>query len=110
MRRASLVATTATALFVSAVLAVSALAATKTISIGDDFFSPKSVSVSKGTTVKWVWRGKSSHNVTVKSGPVKFASKTQSKGSFSKKLAKAGTYKLYCTIHGTKQSLTIRVK
>jgi plastocyanin len=41
---------------------------------------------------------------------MKFASPTQSKGSFSKKLAKAGTYKLYCTIHGAAQSLTIRVR
>lgn len=110
MKRTGIAISAATALMVSAVLAVSAFAATKTITIRDNLFSPKSVSVSKGTTVKWVWRGNAPHNVTVKSGPIKFASKTQVKGTFSKKLAKTGTYKLYCTIHGSSQSLTIKVK
>jgi plastocyanin len=99
-----------TAVVVSVVLAVSAFAATKTISISDNVFSPKSVSVGKGTTVKWVWKGTSAHNVTVRSGPSRFSSPTQKKGSFSKKLSKAGTYKIYCTIHGAAQSLTIKVK
>ena len=110
MRRASVAICATAAVVASVVLAVSAFAATRTISIGDNFYSPKSLSVSKGTTVKWVWKGKSKHNVTVKSGPITFASKTQSKGSFSKKLAKAGTYRIYCTIHGTRQSLTIKVR
>lgn len=95
---------------VSALVAVSAYAATSTVTIKDDLFAPKSLSIAKGSTVKWVWKGKAAHNVTVKSGPVKFHSPTQAKGSFSKMLAKAGTYQIYCTIHGAKQSLTIKVK
>lgn len=98
------------ALVVSATLAVSAFAATKTVTIGDNFFSPKKVSVSKSSTVKWVWNGKNPHNVTVTSGPVKFASPTKKKGTFSKKLTKKGTYKIICTIHGRVQSLTIKVR
>lgn len=95
---------------VSALVAVSAYGATSTVTIKDDLFAPKSLSIVKGSTVKWVWKGKAAHNVTVKSGPVKFSSPTQKKGTFSKKLAKAGTYRIYCTIHGAKQSLTIKVK
>jgi plastocyanin len=98
-----------TAMTMSAVAAVTAYAAT-TVTIKDDLFAPKSLSISKGTTVKWVWKGSSPHNVTVKSGPAKFASPTQKNGTYSKRLAKAGTYRLYCTIHGAKQSMTIKVK
>jgi plastocyanin len=110
MQRPSVAIAALTALVVSAALAVSAFAATKTITIGDNFFKPKSVSVSKNSTVKWVWTGKSPHNVTVMSGPVKFKSPTQKTGTFSKKLTKKGTYKIICTIHGSVQSLTIKVK
>jgi plastocyanin len=90
-------------------LAVPALAATKSIALRDTFFSPKSVTVKKGTTVKWVWRGRLPHNVTVRKGPVKFHSSTKTKGSFSKKLTKRGTYRIVCTIHPG-MNLTLKVK
>jgi len=83
MQRPSIAITAITAV-VSVALAVSAFAATKTVTIGDNFFKPKSVSVSKSSTVKWVWKGKNPHNVTVTSGPVKFSSPTKQKGTFSK--------------------------
>jgi plastocyanin len=98
----------------SAALAVPAFAATKSVKIGDVFYVKKgaknpTVSVKAGTTVKWVWTGKTPHNVTVKSGPTKFASKIQTKGSFSQKLKK-GTYKIFCSVHGAAaQSMTIKV-
>jgi plastocyanin len=90
-------------------LAVPALAATKTLALRDTFFSPKSVTVKKGATVKWVWRGRLPHNVTVKKGPAKFHSRTMTKGSFAKKLTKRGTYRIVCTIHPG-MNLTLKVK
>lgn len=110
MQRPSIAIPALTAAVVSVALAVSAFAATKTVTIGDNFFKPKSVSVSKSSTVKWVWKGKNPHNVTVTSGPVKFSSPTKQKGTFSKKLAKKGTYKIICTVHGARQSLTVKVR
>jgi plastocyanin len=110
MQRPSIVICAITALVASAALSVSAFAATKTVTVGDIFFKPKTVTVSKGSTVKWVWKGQKQHNVTVQSGPVKFASPTQKTGSFSKKLKKKGTYKIICTVHGSVQSLTLKVK
>ena len=60
------------------VLAASALAATKTVKVGDVYFvkrgTPQTVTVSKGTTVKWTWVGNLPHNVKVTKGPVKFTS------------------------------------
>jgi plastocyanin len=96
-------------------VAAPALAATKTVKVGDIWFISKAknhgtVTAKVGDTVKWVWVGKMPHNVTVTSGPVKFKSKTQPKGTFSKKITKAGTYKVVCTVHGAKaQSMTLKV-
>jgi plastocyanin len=93
-----------------AALAVPALAAsTKTIKLGDNFFKPESTSVKKGTTVVWDWTGKAPHNVTVVSGPQKFRSKVQTSGTFTRKLTKAGTYKIVCTIHPG-MDLTLKVR
>jgi plastocyanin len=92
-----------------AVLAVPALAATKSVTVGDTFFKAKSITVSKGTTVKWVWRGKLPHDVKVKSGPAKFHSAVKTKGSYSKRLTRRGTYRIICTIHpNMKQTVTVR--
>ncbi|UGS35038.1 cupredoxin domain-containing protein [Capillimicrobium parvum] len=93
----------------AALVAVPAFAATKTAGLKDNSFVPKTMTVKKNTTVKWVWKGKAPHNVTVQSGPMKFRSNTQTSGSFSKKLTKKGTYKLHCTIHpGMDQTIKVR--
>lgn len=65
------------------------------ISVKDNFFSPKSKSVKKGSTVKWSWAGRAPHNVTFRSTH----SKTQTKGSFSLKFKNKGTFGYRCTIH-----------
>ena len=105
MKRTGIAISAATALMVSAVLAVSAFAATKTITIRDNLFSPKSVSVSKGTTVKWVWRGNAPHNVTFKK--LGEASDTTESGTFKLRFKQAGTYKYMCTVHGFKGKITV---
>ena len=113
MRR-PLVLLTAAAIATAAV-AVPALAATKSVKVGDDFFvkdgGVPTVTVKKNDTVKWNFAGDRPHNVTVKSGPVKFKSKTMSSGSYSKKVTRKGLYTIYCTIHGqSAQSMKLRVK
>ena len=92
-----------------------ALAATRSIKVGDNYFVRSSgvptVTVKKGTTVKWKFAGGSPHNVTVSKGPVKFKSKTMISGSYSKKVTKAGTYRIFCSIHGASdQSMVLKVK
>jgi plastocyanin len=91
-------------------LAVPALAATKSVQVKDDKFVASSITVKKGTTVKWTWKGKAPHDVSVTKGPAKFKSKVQTSGSFSKKLTKAGTYSIVCTIHAPGMKMTIKVK
>jgi plastocyanin len=98
----------------AAAFAVPALAAsTKSVKVGDDYFvkngTKPTVTVKAGTTVKWVWGGHAPHDVRVVSGPAKFASSVQVKGTFSKKLTKKGTYKLICTIHQPSMAMTLKV-
>ncbi len=89
--------------------------AASTITVGDNYFVRDSgvptVTAAKGSKVTWVWRGKSLHNVKVTKGPVKFGSASQSKGSFSKRLRKKGTYTIICTVHGASdQSMKLVVR
>jgi plastocyanin len=89
--------------------AVPALAATRTVRVEDNVFAPKSITVAKGTTVKWLFRGEKPHNVVVKRGPVRFQSAPQRSGRFTKTLTKVGTYSIVCTIHSG-MAMKVRVR
>ena len=101
---------------VAGAFAAQALAATKQVKVGDNYYVRSSgvptVTVSKGTTVRWNFAGRAPHNVTVKSGPVKFRSGTKMHGqTYAKKLSAKGTYRIYCSIHGARdQSMKLVVK
>jgi len=93
---------------VAAAIAIPSFAATKTVTIGDDFFKPTKVTVRAGTKVTWKWTGQNPHNVTVTRGPKKFHSKTQTSGTFSAIPHSKGTYSIVCTIHGFTMKLVVR--
>jgi plastocyanin len=97
----------------SAVLATQALAATRSVKIGDDYFVRKgsvpTVTVKKGTKVTWRWSGKDMHNVAVTRGPAKFRSSFKSSGTFSKRVTRTGTYTIVCTIHQPDMAMKLRV-
>ena len=103
---------------VAAVPAASATGASslaKRVNVGDNYFVRPSgvptVTVSKGTKVRWVWTGRDLHNVKVKSGPASFSSPSKTSGSFSKRMRKRGTYTIVCSIHGgrdQKMKLVVR--
>jgi plastocyanin len=94
-------------------VAVPALSKTKSVEVDDDYFvhegKPSTVTVHKGDKVEWEWEGSNLHNVTVKKGPVKFHSKDKTKGTYVKKMRKAGTYKIVCTIHAPDMRMTLKV-
>ena len=76
-----------------------ALAATRTVLVRDNYYTVKTLSVGRGSKVTWRWAGYLRHNVAVKSGPVKFRSRTQVRGTYSHTFLQRGTYRLYCTLH-----------
>jgi plastocyanin len=113
MRKLIALATVAVA---STALAVPAFAATKPVKVGDIWFISKAknkgtVTAKVGDTIKFQWVGKFPHNVKVSSGPAKFSSGAAKKtGTYSKKITKAGTYKIFCGVHtAAAQSMTLKV-
>jgi plastocyanin len=92
-------------------------AAKKTVNLGDNYYTPQTLKVKRGTTVTWKWPGFEQsgdvHDVKLKSGPKgvkKFHSEAASTDfSFKRKLKVAGTYKLVCTLHH-EMRMTIKVR
>jgi plastocyanin len=90
-------------------------AATKTITLGDNFFKPKTITVKKGTILSFNWGPKNSgteveHNVTGVSGN-KFKSTpdtTKPSKPFKKRFTKNSL--VVCTIHSTTMKLKVKVK
>ncbi|NUT54880.1 MAG: hypothetical protein HOQ03_02700 [Thermoleophilia bacterium] len=97
----------------SAVLATQALAATRSVKVGDDYFVRKgsvpTVTVKKGTRVTWRFAGKDLHNVAVTKGPAKFHSSYKDSGTFSKRVTRTGTYTIICSIHQPDMRMKLRV-
>jgi plastocyanin len=85
-------------------------ASTKTVTIKDNRFAPKTLAIAKGTKVRWVWRGKALHNVAVATGPSTFRASTRKRGHFDHTFTKAGTYQIVCTIHAPDMRMTVRVR
>ncbi len=87
-------------------------AATKTVKVADNFYSPKKLSVPKDTTIKWKWSNQNadSHDVYLNKKPkgVKRFQSPPAATSFTykKKLTKSGTYKILCTFH---ENMTMRI-
>jgi plastocyanin len=94
--------------------AAPAVAATKNVKIGDDYYvrpgNPPTVTVAKGTTVKWNWRGSRRHNVVVQKGPVSFQSSLKRSGSYRRTMKRRGTYRIVCSIHQPDMAMTLKVK
>lgn len=93
------------------VAAVPALAATKTVrGTSADTWSPKTLKVKKGDTVRFTWNNTGApHNVRKTSGKGK-ALKTgiSNKGSASFKVPSKGTYKFVCDVHAGTMKITVR--
>ena len=91
-------------------LAVPAFAGSgKTVTVADNYYGPKTLTVGRGTKVTWRWTGVLKHNVVVHAGPSFFSSKTQVRGTFTHVFTKKGTYALVCTVH-PKMKMTVVVR
>jgi plastocyanin len=80
----------------------------KQVSVKDDFFTPRPITIKKGTKVVWTWKGKRRHNVSEANG--KFGSSTKRKGTFSHTFKKKGTFLIFCTIHAPDMQMKVHVK
>jgi plastocyanin len=86
-----------------------ALARTKSVGMGDNYFFNGTVTIKKGSSVHWHWANTQNlHNVVSKKG-VKFHSKTGHSGSFTYTFRKKGKFTIICTKHPSVMRMTVKV-
>lgn len=82
--------------------------ASASVSVGDNFYSPESVSIAVGDSVTWRNAGQAPHSATAADGS--FDTGVFNAGqSRSQTFTQPGTFSYYCTVHGRAQSGTVRV-
>jgi plastocyanin len=87
--------------------------ASVTVSIGDNFYKPKKLTIQVGQAIKWKNEGAVAHTVTSDGdSTVKFDSgNLDPRGLYALKPTTRGTLSYYCTIHGKAvQSGTVTVE
>jgi plastocyanin len=89
---------------VAAVAAAQALAAT---SVAWKVGTNKTVKISKGGTVKWVWSDGQPHNV--KGSGFKSKTMTGKGKTYSHRFTSRGTFKIICQVHPTSMKTTVKV-
>jgi plastocyanin len=98
------------------VLAATALAATKSVKVGDNYYVRSSgvptVTVKKGDKLKFNFKGSSPHNAQSSSISTGSCKTVRSSGSCTTpKLKKRGTFTIFCIVHGkADQSMRVKVK
>jgi hypothetical protein len=82
------------------------------VMVADDYFRPAKLSVKRGDTLAWDFRGSKPHTVTVANGPRGFSSVYwgQVSGRYQFKFEVPGTYRLTCLVHPTTMGQTVRVR
>jgi plastocyanin len=81
-----------------------------TVNVGNDFFSPSSLTVPAGTLVTWNWLpGDVIHTVTFDADTT-IMSAFQSSGTYARTFTVAGTYSYHCSIHGKVMTGVITVR
>ena len=78
--------------------------------VGDFRYGAERISLKRGTTFTWRFMGAFQHDVTVVGGPVGFSAPWTQSGVFRHRFTKAGTYRLFCSLHPAKmvQQITVR--
>jgi plastocyanin len=81
--------------------AENAIRADHRVAVRDNFFSPRSLTLDPGDTVKWTWKGDNRHNIRFKRAPRGAGRKNASarrEGSWHRTFRKPGHYRYVCTL------------
>jgi len=98
---------------VAGVLAIPASGATKRVSVRDNVFAPKSISIKRNDLIRFVWTGDNQHNVVTTRRPrgaARVTIGTRRRGAVRKRFTRRGTYRLLCSIHAPSMVMTVRVR
>ena len=102
-------------LVLAVVLAVPAVAAaaTTTVKVDDKYFQAEgdsTVTVRRGDLVQWKFVGRLPHSVVSKDRRDAFRSPPRTSKTWSHRMSVAGTYRIYCGVHGTSMQMRLVVK
>ena len=78
--------------------------------VGDYAFGAQRVSLRRGSTFTWRFRGGVDHDVTLASGPAGFASPSMRSGMFKYRFTHRGTYRLFCSLHPARMTQLVIVR
>jgi plastocyanin len=78
--------------------------------VGDFRYGAERISIRRGSTFTWRFVGAFAHDVTVVGGPEGFSAPWTQRGTFRHRFTKAGTYRLFCSLHPAKMVQQIRVR
>jgi len=85
-----------------------AFAADRTVSIRDDFFSPRNLTIQPGDTVTWVHQGADNHTTTSSTG-IWNSGVLHNGESFSFTFTNLGNFPYFCQVHGQSMSGSVAV-
>jgi plastocyanin len=87
-----------------------ALARTKSVGMGDNYFFNGTVKIKKGSSIRWHWSNTQNlHNVTSSARGESFRSKTGHSGSFRHTFTHRGTFTIICTKHKSTMRMKVKV-
>ena len=98
---------------ITAVFVPVAYAATIDVKVKDDFFKPDEVTIDKGDSVRWLWRGDDEHNVAIKkpgSRKVVRRSALKTDGKFVHQFGTVGTWRVLCEVHPRRMRMQVNVR
>lgn len=100
------------------VLAVAGPALAESVSIGDNFYSPATVTINAGDSVTWTNNGQAPHSVTSTDGlfdsspncPGNVDDCIQPGGNYTHTFNSVGSFDYYCRVHGFSMAGTVVVE
>lgn len=68
------------------------------------------VRINEGSSVAWHWRSRQSHSVQVSSGPARWTGPTRTRGKYTRRFKRAGTYRIVCALHAPGMRMKVVVR
>ncbi len=82
---------------------------TRTVRLKDSFFSPSRVTVSRGSSVRFVWAGERVHNLVGPGVPARLEDPVRRRRPFTRVFRRSGRVSFICSIHPGME-MTVRVR
>jgi plastocyanin len=81
------------------------------VTVTESSYAVRNLSLPLGATVRWRFRGRAFHDVTLANGPVGFASRWSRRGAiYQRRFTAPGVYRIFCSLHPIQMTQAIEVR